>query len=232
MVGVIGIFLLLALLLSLGGLAYLWVRVFVARSSGLPACGACGYLVRGATGFISSECGADFREVGITSPKSGHGVSWSMFAVLWTMCLPIPLLVAVGILSWVGPSVNTYQSNFDLESVHVNELEAEIHFSSSGTTLGAVREVRRVGAVVSRPRTAPIKRPSITTKQDIWLWIRCNGQFDTIRPDRRARSLWTRRRLYPTMNNGSSTSASVIRLRSRRQRKACQTRRGNSTPGT
>ena len=37
----------------------------------MPKCGQCGYIVRGVAGVHCPECGADLREVGIVTGKSG-----------------------------------------------------------------------------------------------------------------------------------------------------------------
>jgi hypothetical protein len=61
-----------------------------------PACGNCGYFVRGIATFICPECGQDLREAGIVTPST-HAKGWStdplLRAALWTLLLPIPATI-------------------------------------------------------------------------------------------------------------------------------------------
>src|SRR5918993_4809070 len=70
----------------------LWRRKAVTQ----PACGNCGYFVRGITSFTCPECGKDLREVGIVTPTT-HAAGWStdplLRAALWTLLLPVPATI-------------------------------------------------------------------------------------------------------------------------------------------
>ena len=70
----------------------LWRRKAVTQ----PACGNCGYFVRGIATFICPECGQDLREAGIVTPAT-HAKGWSadpvLRAALWTLLLPIPATI-------------------------------------------------------------------------------------------------------------------------------------------
>src|SRR5688572_22499966 len=70
----------------------LWRRKAVTQ----PACGNCGYFVRGIATFTCPECGQDLREAGIVTPTT-HARGWSsdplLRAGLWTLLLPIPATI-------------------------------------------------------------------------------------------------------------------------------------------
>ncbi|MGB0767844.1 MAG: hypothetical protein ACPGYV_09045, partial [Phycisphaeraceae bacterium] len=78
---------------SLVGLVYIWIRVFkrATAAQGLANCGGCTYPVRGAGTMNCSECGADFRVVGIVSPQMRRAyLSPLVFILLWSLCLWLP----------------------------------------------------------------------------------------------------------------------------------------------
>src|SRR5262245_59814715 len=55
-----------------------------------PACGRCGYLVRGIPSFTCPECGSDLRDVGIEVGKRRGGAGWLAVIVLvmvWSLCM-------------------------------------------------------------------------------------------------------------------------------------------------
>jgi len=54
-------------------------------------CGACGYSVRGATGLTCSECGADYRVVGMKSGDSAKSFGALPIAIIWGI---VVLLIA------------------------------------------------------------------------------------------------------------------------------------------
>jgi hypothetical protein len=62
-----------------------------------PACGNCGYCVRGISALLCPECGADLREVGIIAPNAHHPLPRYVKAIFWTLVLPVPALL----ISWV-----------------------------------------------------------------------------------------------------------------------------------
>lgn len=98
------------------GVVILWVMVIRRKSvDGLARCGACGYAVRGITSLICVECGADLREVGIKSARSGAMVRPWVFLLVWCLCFPIIALVLSTVLLGVGPQVTRATSIFNLE---------------------------------------------------------------------------------------------------------------------
>ncbi len=110
------------LLASVVGLSYLWYRVLkVKRGSDLPTCAKCGYAVRGLMGLECPECGADLREVGITTPKQRGMVSPVLFVLLWTLLLPGPSCLVSGILSAVGPKTSVPSYMLTLEPITSGE---------------------------------------------------------------------------------------------------------------
>lgn len=103
----------LFLLVPLGFVAatvWLWVRVvrgFTARVSDSATCGACGAGVRGIGTLDCPECGADLREVGIVTQQKRRAMSVVAFALGWTLLPLVPSLVALGLLTAIGPSHST-----------------------------------------------------------------------------------------------------------------------------
>jgi hypothetical protein len=74
-----------------------------------PACGKCGYAVRGLPTFTCPECGADLREVGIVtsgqrtmSPKA-RGV---LLVLLWTLVLPVPAMILSAVALQATPQTS------------------------------------------------------------------------------------------------------------------------------
>lgn len=63
-----------------------------------PACGRCGYCVRGIPGIVCPECGSDLREVGIVTANSRASMSTWGRAILWTLALPLPALAITWLL--------------------------------------------------------------------------------------------------------------------------------------
>src|SRR6185369_9941136 len=60
------------------------------RASFEPACGRCGYLVRGIPTFTCPECGGDLRDVGIDVGKRTGGAGWVAVIALvavWALCM-------------------------------------------------------------------------------------------------------------------------------------------------
>ena len=107
---------LILVLVTCGGLVWLWVRVVRGRKLGdLPVCGQCGYGTRGLTGLACPECGADLREVGIVTPRARGQVGPAKFIGLWTLLLPVPMLVAVSlVLAFFAPHVTTWTTEESL----------------------------------------------------------------------------------------------------------------------
>jgi hypothetical protein len=79
-----------------------------ANSAVEPACGHCGYCVRGIEGPVCPECGSDLREVGIVTPGNRRSVSPWTYVALWTLALPLPaILVSTVLLRTVIPFSQT-----------------------------------------------------------------------------------------------------------------------------
>lgn len=95
------------------GLVMLWARVFRRPRHAMPSCGKCGYGVYGAASMRCSECGSDFRHVGIDTAKQRGAVRPAVFAILWTLLLPLPAAVAIVALIEIGP--RHYQTFHSLE---------------------------------------------------------------------------------------------------------------------
>lgn len=72
------------------------------------ACGACGYPAKGLGSFQCPECGADLREVGITTPQALRRVGPVGKVVFWTIGLAIIAWIATeGFIKPVMPQVET-----------------------------------------------------------------------------------------------------------------------------
>lgn len=84
---------LLVLAICLLGLVPLWYLA-LRRRAAVPECGQCGYHVAGLSTMSCPECGGDFREVGITTPRSRlmHPL---LFVLLWTILLA-PVAIILG----------------------------------------------------------------------------------------------------------------------------------------
>lgn len=92
-----------------------------------PACGQCGYCVRGLPTFTCPECGSDLREVGIVRPdmRRGLGAGWRM--ILWTLVLSITaLMISVPVSNALGPKAVTYGFGRDF---HYQTTNREISFA-------------------------------------------------------------------------------------------------------
>ncbi len=125
------------LLASVVGLSYLWYRVIkVKRGSDLPTCATCGYGVRGLAGLECPECGADLREVGITTPKQRGVVSPVLFVLMWTLLLPGPSCFVSGILAWVGPKTQYPNHSLELKPIQSGEYISVSLGHSAGMGIG------------------------------------------------------------------------------------------------
>jgi len=111
-----GLIMLLVVLVCAAALVALWAAALRRpRGGALPACGRCGYAVKGLTALSCPECGGDLREVGITTPRSRQKLTPLVFVMLWTLLLPIPVLA----ISWVvaatiGPTETRLTQSFHL----------------------------------------------------------------------------------------------------------------------
>jgi hypothetical protein len=95
----------IALLVFSGiGLVYLWWRIMRRTSSlDLPRCRKCGYIILGLQRAVCPECGADLHDAGIKPPRNTKPISFTSFAILWSLLLPLPALTVSGVLIWFGP---------------------------------------------------------------------------------------------------------------------------------
>lgn len=94
------LFLVLAVLPLLVGIVL--VVLSRRRKGGYPACGGCGYDVRGATegAMTCPECGSDFKEVGITAPGRGEGRNQAMF-IVGLLLIAAPLCIGSGAVAFL-----------------------------------------------------------------------------------------------------------------------------------
>lgn len=133
--------LLLIVLISLAGLVVLWIFALRSPKGGLPACGRCGYPVTGTMRLHCAECGADFREVGITTPMTRRGMRWWVFALGWTLCLPMPVLFVVGILTSLGPTTQNCKERVAITATQIPGLTGRLIVGGSSTSWSASRNV-------------------------------------------------------------------------------------------
>ncbi len=124
--GILGLLMLLIpvalLLASVVGMVWLWIRVYAlprgstgAAEAALPRCGHCGYPVRGAAGLTCPECGSDYRLVGIEGASRKKALGPVVFGLWWTLLLPLPMLVAIGLGIAVGPKTHHSQDSVTLQ---------------------------------------------------------------------------------------------------------------------
>jgi|GEM_PF-1410628 len=107
-------------LASFVGLVYIWARAFkrVTASQGLANCGACTYPVRGAATMNCSECGADFRVVGIVSPRMRRAyITPLIFIVLWSLCLWLPASLISAVLIEIGPTSQVWSEDAEVTPI-------------------------------------------------------------------------------------------------------------------
>jgi hypothetical protein len=120
------------------GLIVLWWKALAKPTgSGEPSCGRCGYVARGSSTLNCPECGADYRQVGIVSPKQKRGVPVWLFLLLWTVLLPLPSCIGSGLLLTVGPKESTTQVSISLKPNSLNAPgNTPGNASGSGTSAG------------------------------------------------------------------------------------------------
>ncbi len=121
------------------GLGVLWYRVLRNPRDGLPTCGRCGYAVHGLTAMTCPECGCDFRQVGIDTPKQRGTVGPAWFLILWTMLLPMPAAVSVLLAAALGPTYKVTIENLTLTpNTSSGYKEIDVSTSSHGPSFGDV----------------------------------------------------------------------------------------------
>lgn len=75
------------------GLIWLWFRVLRRPRTESGTCGRCGYCVTGLKSMNCPECGADFREVGI-SIRGPSMAKPTEFVLVWLIIMPAPAIIA------------------------------------------------------------------------------------------------------------------------------------------
>ncbi len=129
---------LLLVLLCVGGLVWLWVAALRhPPGPAMPACGRCGYAVKGLTALSCPECGGDLREVGITTPRSRQKVTPLVFVMLWTLLLPVPALVISAVWATVyAPRVDTLKQTIRLMATQANHPDVTVEIDQRVTSWG------------------------------------------------------------------------------------------------
>jgi hypothetical protein len=122
-----------------------------------PACGKCGYAVQGLPTFTCPECGSDLRAVGIVMPKADHGLRRVAWAVVWTILLPIPMLLTARLGLTAGlPMVATRTDTVTLAAASSGAYHSiTVTATGSGTGWAAQRRSGFPMQTVSLTLTAP-----------------------------------------------------------------------------
>lgn len=99
------ILILFVLILMIAMVAVIVVISAVARRKRVsaPSCGSCGYAVEGLESLRCPECGSDLRQVGILTSRQAGSVPRPVWAVLYTILLPVPALILTAILAAALP---------------------------------------------------------------------------------------------------------------------------------
>ena len=126
------IFLLLLLLFIVAALSaiILFVRQKSARRVEHSQCGKCSYRVEGLETLRCPECGSDLREVGIVTPATSGRVSPVVWAILWTIILPLPAFFLYIIVASLLPAFYMNSRVVDL-----NQSRADAGYSQVRMTL-------------------------------------------------------------------------------------------------
>jgi hypothetical protein len=106
---------LLLLLIAVIGLVWLWVTVARQPTVHGATCGRCGYRVEGLEKMACPECGGDFRQVGITTPRHKE-IRPVRFIVLWTLLLGVPAAVMSATALRMGPRILRVTTDLTLAS--------------------------------------------------------------------------------------------------------------------
>lgn len=131
-------------LLFLGGLVVLIVVLLRSGPTGAPGCGACGYAVAGLETLRCPECGADLREVGIAAKRTrglSPGSVTLVLCVLYTILLPVPLLMVVGAIGRSVPRQYVNNYTLTLTPIDTERPEVELVWAGSGTTANSYDQV-------------------------------------------------------------------------------------------
>ncbi|MHC4444840.1 MAG: hypothetical protein ACYTA5_19760 [Planctomycetota bacterium] len=96
-------FLFFVLLVVAAAVVLLW-RFWGAKADDTPACGRCGYIVKGLPSFTCPECGSDLREVGIVGPGMRRAMGGKVYIALWSILLPITaVIISMVVLGIAAP---------------------------------------------------------------------------------------------------------------------------------
>jgi hypothetical protein len=123
---VIGILPCAALLLIVGVPTVLLVILITRRGGrhvGEPACGKCGYAVRGLPTFTCPECGSDLREAGIVTEGQSSmppAVRGWLLVLIWTLILPIPAFLVTVLIGHAAPRLDSTTARKTLEEPRSN----------------------------------------------------------------------------------------------------------------
>ncbi len=98
---------LLCTVLSAMGLTWLLARQWSGPRGFVTTCGHCGYDASGLHSLTCPECGSDFRLVGLVSPFQRAALRPLPFALWWTILLPFPTVLLLGVLAQLGPQDQT-----------------------------------------------------------------------------------------------------------------------------
>jgi hypothetical protein len=122
-----GVFYIIVVLSCLGGLFAPWWLVLRRPQTGaMPGCRRCGYTIYGSDNPECPECGANLIEVGVTVPAIRHPPLIPMFVLIWSVCLPIPLLIVSGILVWYGPKTAIPTPWLELTPIQSGQYESVV----------------------------------------------------------------------------------------------------------
>lgn len=109
----------------------------------VPSCGSCGYAVEGLETLRCPECGSDLRAVGIVTPATSGGVPRGVWAVLFTMFLPIPALIISGVLSTALPRNYQFRTSTTL-SMPKSKQYNSIIVNGDGTGQRGMQQADRI----------------------------------------------------------------------------------------
>lgn len=147
--------LLILVLAAVAGIVLLFLHASK-RGKAEPACGKCGYAVRGLSSFTCPECGADLREVGIVTAKGG--IPTAAWIILWGTLLLIIACPLSGLwVALVGPMHHWNNDTVTLSAPQSNQYTS-ITLRSHATTTAWFEGLHRKG------RTIPIKSVELHIK--------------------------------------------------------------------
>ena len=122
-------------------LVVLAVLMLKRRRSGeqQPACGKCGYFVKGLTTFTCPECGSDLREVGIMTAGSRRPLSALAKGIIWTIALPLPALLVSSLIVALGPQDHRHSDHRVLSPSSRAYVQIALAAEARGPSAGSLR---------------------------------------------------------------------------------------------